>query len=171
MDYSLVILAVVAIIILAVYLARAGKRAGPERPVRDKYKKPEYHYRKKDYIMTRREADFFKRLERVFGQKFYIFPQVHLDAVLDYRVKGQGWKGALSKIQRKSLDYAVYSREDMTLKFAIELDDPTHDRSSRIDRDQLVDRLFKEAGIKLIRFRNIDKLSDQEIVDFISSQL
>ncbi len=129
--------------------------------------KIQYHYNKKSYLMTKRENDFFKRLEQIFGQKFYIFPQVHLDAILDHKVKNQNWKAALNKIQRKSIDYVFYDKQTMMLRFAIELDDSTHDQLNRQKRDQEVEMILKQAGIKLIRFRNIN-LSDQEIVSKIA---
>lgn len=134
-------------------------------------KKSAYKYRAKPHLMTTREEYFYKILAEIFGRKCYIFPQIHLSACLDHKVRGQNWKGAFSHINGKSLDFVLVSKDNFRLLCAIELDDSSHDIEQRAIRDQEVERILREANIPLIRFRDISKLTKQEIVDKIAAAI
>src|SRR5882724_6535449 len=62
-----------------------------------------YLYRKKDFLMTRGEHQFFDILEEVVGNKYYLFPQIHLSTILDHKAKGQSWMGAFMHNHKKSV--------------------------------------------------------------------
>ena len=47
-----------------------------------------YTYKAKKHLMTPREEDCFRVLNRIFDKKYYIIPQVHLSALLDHEVAG-----------------------------------------------------------------------------------
>ena len=129
-----------------------------------------YSYLKKPYIMTEREAKLYKRLEAITGNKYYIFPQIHLDAILDHRAKGQNWRAALSSIQRKSVDYVFVDKSTMLSTYALELDDMTHNYPDRIERDSLVAAELKNAGVPLIRLRDVEHLDDEQLKDELLTQ-
>lgn len=83
---------------------------------------------------------------------------------------GQDWRAALSKIQRKSVDFVLVDKETLETKYAIELDDRTHDSSiSRMERDELVNEILFNTGIPLARLRNISSLTDEEMKSKIIS--
>lgn len=129
-----------------------------------------YRYIRKNYVMTRAESDMFRRLEHIAGEKYYVFPQIHLSSLLNHAVNGQDWRAALAKIQRKSVDFVLVNRETMVTSYAIELDDKTHDSSaSRIARDELVNEIFLDAGIPLVRLRNVRDMSDEGIVSALTN--
>ena len=67
----------------------------------------EYHYRRKDFIMTRSEHEFFDILISGLGDRFFIFPQVNISSILDHKVKGHNWRGARAHINRMSVDYVI----------------------------------------------------------------
>ncbi len=124
-----------------------------------------YKYRGKTHIMTQREEKFFLLLNDIFRDKCYIIPQVHLSALLEHRIKGQNWKGAFSHINGKSVDYVLLRSKDLSVLCAVELDDSTHDTADRIERDKEVGWMFGLANVPLIRLRNPENMSKQEIVD------
>lgn len=127
-------------------------------------KRREYNFVRRDYIMTPAEAKLFRRLETIAGDRYYAFPQVHLSSLLDHRVRnGQSWKGALSKIQRKSVDFVLVDKVGLKTMYAVELDDRTHDRPDRQERDDMVARCLLDADIPLVRLRKIDAMSDDDI--------
>jgi len=113
--------------------------------------------------MTRTEADFFLKLERAVSERYYVFPQVHLSAILDHKAKGQDWKYAFRHINGKSVDFVLCDRKTLRPFYAIELDDFTHNAADRKKRDSEVERIFKAANLPLVRFKNKD-LSEEEIV-------
>lgn len=157
----LVALAFIAIVIFAI--RSQARRSTPSESGSRHKQKPEYRYTPKTYIMTKRESQFFTRLNSILGDRYYIFPQVHLSSLLDHKVKNQNWKAALAKIQRKSVDYALVDKQTLITRYALELDDSTHNSATRIERDKLVDGIFDVAGTPLIRLRNVEQMSDAEI--------
>ena len=134
-------------------------------------KKSTYHYFAKNTIMTERENKFFKQLNEILGNKWFVIPQVHLSALLNHKVKGQNWKAAFRHINGKSVDYVLLSKETMKPICAIELDDSTHNYKNRVERDAEVERIFAEAKLPLARFKNPEKLSRQDIVNTIAAAI
>ena len=123
----------------------------------------DYKYRRKKYLMTQTESQFYDALLEILQDQYYIFPQVHLSSLLDHRIKGQSYKGALSHIQRKSVDFVVCDKSSRSPLVAIELDDKTHDRPIRTARDEEVEEIFKQADLPLLRFGN-HRANDREHV-------
>jgi hypothetical protein len=110
------------------------------------------NYSKKEYLLTRSELTFFKTLsEALLETNFYICPQVKLEDLItinsnDYKVR--------NKIKQKHIDFVITNRENMKIICAIELDDYTHDRLDRQERDIFVEGLFNSINLKLLRYRN-----------------
>lgn len=126
-------------------------------------KKTLYNYQAKQYFMTKSENDFFRMLNNVAGDRYFIFPQVHLSAILDEKIKGQNWKAAFKHINGKSVDYVLCDRQTLKPVYAVELDDYTHTYKNRQERDQEVERMFQSAGIPLVRFNDLKTLTEEEI--------
>jgi hypothetical protein len=122
-----------------------------------------YNYTAKNSLMSKTEGDFFLKLDRAVSERYYVFPQVHLSAILDHRIKGQEWKYAFSHINGKSVDYVLCNKADLKPTYAIELDDYTHDEPDRRERDTEVERIFEAANLPLVRFKNKD-MSEDEII-------
>lgn len=112
----------------------------------------EYHYMHKDFLVTRAEAEFFRVLLRAVPTGYAIYPQVHLSAIVEHKVKGQNWKAAFSHINGKSVDFVICDKVNFRPLVAIELDDRTHEQRSRQVRDREVERVLKEAKLPLVRF-------------------
>ena len=111
----------------------------------------EYNYSRKKRLITKSELRFFHTLLKVVNGFYYVVPQVCLPALLEYKIKGQNWKGAFSRIARKSVDYAICCRKKLVPVCAIELDDPSHNRPDRQERDRLVERIFAKVKLPLLR--------------------
>lgn len=126
-----------------------------------------YNYNKKQFFMTRAEHEFFDLLISAIGERYYVFPQVHLSTILDHKIKGQSFVGAFSHINQKSVDFVLCDKNYISPKLAIELDDSSHDQADRVERDQVVDSILKNAGMKLIRFKVNENLSIDVIKECI----
>lgn len=125
-----------------------------------------YRYMPKAAIMTRAEGRFFERLTHVTGDRFFVMPQAHLSSFLDHKIKGQNWHAAFSTINGKSVDFLLVEKTTLRPAIAIELDDWSHSKEERVDRDYRVTELLTNAGIMLVRFDNPDA-SEREIIDMI----
>lgn len=100
--------------------------------------------------MTRAEHDFYDALLVGVGNEFRIFAQVHLDCLLEPTSYGRDRLYAFRHINQKSVDFVLCDRQLRTV-LAIELDDSSHNRPDRVQRDQLVESLLKEGGVPLLR--------------------
>lgn len=122
-----------------------------------------YQYRSKDSIMTGPERDFFKVLIEIVDNKYYVFPQVHLDAFLNYKIPGQNWFGAFRHIDEKSVDFLICDKINEKPLLVIELDDRSHEQPNRIERDREVERIFLGANLSIQRFSQ-DEARNKELV-------
>lgn len=158
---------IIAAIVIIVKLSAARKPSTPtpkEQVV--------YSYGRKDFLMTKAENEFFSLLKEVLKDRYQIFPQVHLTALLDEKkVKGQNWKAAFRHINGKSVDFVVCDQNYTRPLLAIELDDFSHDAEDRRSRDVEVERIFENANMPLLRFREYKAMSREEIATRVEGAL
>lgn len=57
-----------------------------------------------------------------------------------------------NRLSQKHVDFVLVGVDDAQVKLVIELDDKTHLKPQRRDRDALVDEILTAAGIPIIRF-------------------
>lgn len=156
---------IISLIVLAIFLlARMSAHSTNTKKV---FKNNIYKYTAKRSLMTPAEDAFFIKLQEVVQDKYYVFPQVHLSAILDHRVKGQEWKYAFRHINGKSVDYVLCSKATLKPTYAIELDDYTHSQADRRERDVEVERIFAAANLPLVRFKN-NNVSERDIIHALS---
>ncbi len=138
---------------------------------KEEKRKPLYNYKRKDFLISRPEHEFFDILVEILENQYHIFTQVHLPTILDHKITGQNWKGAFSHINGKSVDFVICDKSDIKPLLAIELDDKSHEREDRIERDSEVERMLKEAGMPLLRFENNGSFNKEEIKRSILEKL
>lgn len=134
-------------------------------------KKLLYKYKRKDFLITKKENEFFNILTEILNNEYYIFPQVHLDAILDYKVVGQNWKAAFRHINEKSVDFVICDKAYLKPLLAIELDDKSHEREDRIERDINVERIFMEVDMPILRIQNSVSLNKEEVKNLLLEKL
>ena len=67
---------------------------------------------------------------------------------LDYSTQ----KSYFNKIASKSIDFVLVDKKDCRIKLCIELDDTSHKKQNRIERDKFINELFKSLEINLLRY-------------------
>ena len=133
--------------------------------------KPKYDYKRRNWFLTKAEHEFYDALVQAVGQDYIIFAQVHLPTLLDEKVVGQNWKAAFRHVSQKSVDFVLCDKAYISPKLAIELDDKSHDRPDRQDRDIEVERILKGAGIPLLRIQNHGTFNPQDLAQKILTTL
>ncbi len=151
--YALVSILVVAVIFVSI-LKELGR--GKSSPTSKKYP---YHLKR--YLLTPNETECYKALVHTVGNDYFIFVQVHLSSLLDEKIPGNNWQGARSHINRKSVDFVLCDKDDISPVLAIELDDYSHSRVDRIERDGEVERILREARLPLLRIRDTENLKEK----------
>lgn len=155
-----IILVVIIIAILGVLTSSRANNRIKEKAV--------YSYGAKEHIMTTSEEAFFRLLSETVNEKYIVFPQVHLSALLEHKIPKQNWEYAFRHINGKSVDYVLCDRRTLKPVYAIELDDYTHKYKNRVERDAEVERIFAGANIPLVRFSDYKSLSREDIIAKLS---
>ncbi|OIP86136.1 hypothetical protein COV88_03540 [Candidatus Saccharibacteria bacterium CG11_big_fil_rev_8_21_14_0_20_41_19] len=156
-------MAFMEIILVIVFLASIYIAIKKTLSVKQARQKKVYQYQAKEYFMTKSESEFFRMLVNVANDRYFIFPQAHLSAILDEKIKGQNWKYAFRHINGKSVDYVLCDKITLKPTYAVELDDYTHEYADRQERDKEVERMLQCAGIPLVRFSDYKTLNQEDI--------
>lgn len=125
--------------------------------------KAKYQYKRRNFFLTRAEHEFYDVLVSAVGSEYFVFAQVHLPTLLDHTVKGQNWRASLAHINRKSVDFVLCDKSYISPKLAIELDDKSHERPDRQERDKEVERILHEAGVPLLRIENNNRFDASDL--------
>lgn len=138
LDIAVAALSVVAVLVVIIFLWRRRRRL---------------RFRRQEYIFSNAEYRFFNHLVEAVGDDYLVFGKVRIADVLtpDDRLSGKAWWRAFTAISSKHLDF-VLCRQDASIVCAIELDDRSHNKPERLERDALVDAACTQAGLPLARF-------------------
>lgn len=110
-------------------------------------------YQKK-FLLTKNEWFEWKKLKQYCDEKGYLIcPKVRLLDLIEPRA-GSGYMSKLGKIQSKHVDFVICNTK-MYVLGVIELDDNSHNREDRIERDAFVDDVLRGVGYKVHRTRSI----------------
>lgn len=112
----------------------------------------QYSYEKASSLFTRPERSFLPVLEQAVGSKAKVYGKVRIADILEPQ-KGHSrryWRGAFRRISQKHFDYVLCANDDLRILCAIELDDSSHKRKDRQERDAFVDEACASAGLPLL---------------------
>lgn len=147
MSVAVIVLVLVVALLLVVALALRAR--GGARVVEVEAEPVGFPYESAGALFTPAERSFLGVLDQVVAGQFRIFGKVRLADVV--RVKNTpdrgAWQTAFNKIDRKHVDFVGCDPADLSVKFVVELDDRSHERPDRRDRDAFVDGALKAAGI------------------------
>ena len=163
MTIFYIIIGIILVIAAAIAVSRGGF-VGVEE-------KAKYRYDRKNFFLTRAEHECYDALVEAVGAEYRIFAQVHLPTLVDHTVRGQDWRAALAHINRKSVDFVLCDKAYLSPKLAIELDDKSHERSDRQERDREVERILRDAGVTLLRIENRGNFNPDELKGLITKSL
>ena len=164
MTKLLVLAGVVIVLIVIIGILKAKFGGGEDE-------KKQYQYKRKNFFLTRAEHECFDALMAAVGNDYLIFAQVHLPTLIDNKVVGQNWRAAFRHINGKSVDFVLCDKAYISPKLAIELDDKTHERPERQERDMEVERILREAGVPLLRIGNNGRFSANDLAEKIRGAL
>ena len=108
-------------------------------------KKFNYNYVLKDCLMTNTELKYFNALKSILnGTNYILLPQVCLSSIIERKEVHQ-YQSELSRI----VDFGIFSPEYSPL-LLIEINDKTHLKKDRKERDKKVKYILKSAKIPLL---------------------
>jgi hypothetical protein len=104
-------------------------------------------------------------LEEAVGDRCKVFGKVRLADIIS-PVNGLSkseWQKAFNRIGSKHVDFALCTKDDLSLVCAIELDDSSHKKSERKTRDDFLEKALSAASIPFIRFTARASYNLQEV--------
>jgi uncharacterized membrane protein YkoI len=108
--------------------------------------------------LTAREQAMYFQLVRALGDDYIVLSQVAFSQILTTTGgSAEQNKKLWLQMRQKVADYII-CRRDFSIVAEIELDDSTHD--SKQEQDAIRDRHLRQAGIKVIRWRQIPSVED-----------
>jgi len=109
-----------------------------------------FPYKAKPYFFSNAEASFYQFLKQMVGDNVLIFPHVVLRDLVDVTELKEYYK-YYNQIDRKQVDYVLVESSSLKPKLVIELDDSSHQREDRKERDIFVEKVFAVTGIPIAR--------------------
>jgi very-short-patch-repair endonuclease len=162
---TIVYIVIGIVVLLATVLFIASRTGETEE------EKPEYQYVRKNFFLTSSEHQCYDALVAAVGSEYYIFAQVHLSALVDHKIKGQNWGAAFQHINGKSVDFVLCDKAKISPVLAIELDDKSHERPDRQERDVVVEGILRQAKLPLLRLENRGGFKPEELRQRIREHL
>ena len=124
-------------------------------------------YVKKPFLMNKNEFAFFKVLEQIIGDSYYIVPQVVLSNIIEVKAEGFWKKPYRTKIDKKTVDFVLFGKAGYTPHLVIELDGNSHLETKTIRRDEFVEDILHRSGIRIIRVKNANSYNLEEITELV----
>ena len=107
------------------------------------------------YLLTKNEWYEYKKLKRFANEKgLQVCPKVRLLDLVEPRKGAEHYKSLFYKIQAKHVDFLICD-QDLHIKAVVELDDNSHKKTDRQERDRFVDQVLTSCGYKVIRTRAV----------------
>jgi hypothetical protein len=129
-------------------------------------------YRRKDYLLTVAERKFYDVLIRVVEENNWVlFSKVRLEDLLWIPANTENRFGLRNRIKSRHIDFVICDKENIRPLIAIELDDSSHKREDRIDRDEKVGHILKDAGLPLLHVIGTGFYDRKLLVDQIRSSM
>ncbi|MGN1324205.1 MAG: DUF2726 domain-containing protein [Bacilli bacterium] len=100
----------------------------------------------KKQIMSEYENKFYNILKELKND-YEIIPQLNLASVIEKKSKNKYYNELF-----RNIDFAIFTKDYKELLLLIEINDKTHNKMNRKDRDLKVKKICNEAGIKIINF-------------------
>lgn len=145
------------IMLLVIFLIKQNKNKQKtnyqQRKETYNYNNTEYYPYQKKYLLTKNEWYFYKKLKPIIDNyNLQIIAKIRLADIVEVKQNNKGqWQALFNKIKSKHIDFAIVKKDNFEIKYLIELDDTSHNRIDRIERDEFVNELCFKTGYKLIR--------------------
>jgi hypothetical protein len=106
-------------------------------------------------LVTPAERSFLGCLDSVLPPDIRVFTKVRLVDIfsVENSTDHSAWRSAFNRIQSKHVDFILCRTDDLSPLAAIELDDKSHDKKDRQERDEFLDDLFASSKIRLLRVK------------------
>ncbi len=140
--FGILILIIIIAAVAKHYLSTGGRQPN------------DFPYQKEMVLFSPAERSFFGVLEQAVNNRLRIMGKVRLADIVKVKpgINKSAWQKAFNRIQSKHIDFIACDPSTLSVQFAIELDDRSHNHSHRQERDEFIDKVLQTAGIPVYHF-------------------
>ena len=132
----------------------------------------EYPYHIRDDFLSPAEHSFFLVLKHIVSNRAVICTKVSLSDLFYVRADDPSrFRTYTNKIDRKHVDFLLCDLKTLQPLVGIELDDKSHQKSSRQARDEFVEKVYTAAKLPLVRFPARRSYSTSELESVLNQYL
>lgn len=149
------LVAIIAILISYIIKQRTPEKGSANQSYKNKYQAK--------YLLTKNEWHEYKKLRDLAAiHGLQVCPKVRLLDIVEPRRGEANYMRLLGKIQSKHVDFVICD-QDLRIKGILELDDNSHNREERQERDRFVDEILTDVGYRVIHTRSITETTLEPI--------
>jgi hypothetical protein len=132
--------------------------------------KKELPYRLRDDFLSPAEFSFYKVFSSVYSTRLTVQSKVRLADIFFVSRPNENHT-FFNRIAQKHLDFLICDPVTMKPLFGVELDDASHKRDDRQERDEFLKEVCKVAGLPLLRLPVQREYNTREIADQVEPLL
>lgn len=126
-------------------------------------------YEVRKALVTKPELRFYRSLQKAVMDDWEIFAMVRIADILRVESGSSKYRSWLNRILSKHIDFVLCNPATLEIICGIELDDVSHQRPDRIERDKFVNEAFESAGLPLLRIPTEKSYRASEIRELINA--
>lgn len=113
----------------------------------------ELPYTKSPALLSPAERSFLGVLDQAVGSRYRVFAKVRVADVVGVQSMRDrsAWQRAFNKINAKHFDFVLCAADDLSVVAVVELDDKSHRRGKRRERDSFLVDLCEAISLPLIQ--------------------
>jgi hypothetical protein len=146
----------------------AGSTPATPTPIR---RDPRTPYEPVPALLTAAEREFFAVLRDATPAGLAVYPQVRLAGLVQVKPAARRDKSHWWRIQAKCLDFVLVDEMTFAPHLVVELDDSSHNRADRRERDAFVDEVLAGVGLPILHVRWQRRYDVQVLASQIAARL
>ena len=159
---AMAIVATLLLFLVSVLIGITTRRR--QREAMDRFK-----YRPRKHLMVGNSKLCFQLLNSLFGQKFYVIPEVALSSLLSHKVGLQDRYAAYRFIDGKSVDFVLCNKRTLRPICAVKLADGIQNDTKAPGSDPHdMEKFFRSAHIPFIYLEKTQHLTEDYIIEEFS---
>ena len=110
---------------------------------------------KSKWLFSMNEKETFRKLKEITDpMDCYLFTKVRLLDLVEPISGNKNYRTYMNKIQSKHVDFVICDKK-LVARCIIELDDSSHKRQDRKERDTFVDEVLQSTGYQIIHVEGV----------------
>ncbi|WP_052713086.1 DUF2726 domain-containing protein [Pseudoalteromonas rubra] len=149
--------------LLLVFIAAAKKKKGsPDSLV----------YEVVGSVLSPAEISFYKVLQSILTDEAIVLSKMRVaDVMLPVTSDKSLWQVSFNKISRKHFDFVICKSTDMSVIAVVELNDKSHNKKNRQDRDEFLQQACDSAALPIVFIQASRTYKPAELVSEMSKNI